>query len=447
MARGQRRLGAVPRPLLGHAAADLALRRVRPRHLHRLGRRARRAGRARPRRPRPAPPLRRRRHLRRARRRLRGTGPPARAGARRLVRLGLDAVGPAPLPVRGRGRRSTRPSRPTSSARPSTRPAAGSTRCSPSTRSCSTRRLPQRRVPRPHRRRGRARRCRSPRATSSTPGTSSPPTAPTRCAGTSSPPASRGRRGGCSRTASASPPARPCSRCGTCSRFFATYADLDGWTPDRRRTPPRRPTCSTAGSSAELDDTVAAVTDALEGFDALGGATRLGRVRRRPLQLVRAPQSRPRFWKAATRRPTPPSTSAWSPRPSCSPRSARSWPTSSTPRLTGGRSVHLADWPEPTGRRDADAGRARWPPPAGWSRSAGRPAPTPRSKVRQPLRRALLLHPGIDARPTALEPRSPTELNVKALERHRHALGPHDLDRRAQLPRARPPPRAPRSTR
>ena len=47
--REQRRLGAVPRALLGHAAADLALRRRRrPRRLRRLARRAPRARRRRP---------------------------------------------------------------------------------------------------------------------------------------------------------------------------------------------------------------------------------------------------------------------------------------------------------------------------------------------------------------------------------------------------------------
>ena len=66
--------------------------------------------------------------------------PAASPGARRVVRLGLDAVGAVPLPVRERRRSSRRRSRPTSSARRSTRRAAGSTRCSRSTRSCSTRR-------------------------------------------------------------------------------------------------------------------------------------------------------------------------------------------------------------------------------------------------------------------------------------------------------------------
>ena len=47
----------------------------------------------------------------------------------------------------------------------------------------------------------------------------------------------------------------------------------------------------------ELDATVAAVTDALDGFDALGGATRLARfVDDLSNWYVR--RSRPRFWKA-----------------------------------------------------------------------------------------------------------------------------------------------------
>ncbi len=70
-----------------------------------------------------------------------GRGPAPAPGARRLVRLGLDAVGPGTTSPSSTGRprpRSRTTSRPTSSARPSTRPAAGSTRCWPSTRWCST---------------------------------------------------------------------------------------------------------------------------------------------------------------------------------------------------------------------------------------------------------------------------------------------------------------------
>ena len=130
LAEQQHRLGALAQPLLGHAAADLALRRGPP-DLRRLAGRALRAHRHRPVRPRPAPSLRRRRDLRLSRPcgRAHGAGAGAR-GDRRVVRLRLDAVRPVGLPARrGLGARcSSRPTRPTSSARRSTRPAAGSTR-------------------------------------------------------------------------------------------------------------------------------------------------------------------------------------------------------------------------------------------------------------------------------------------------------------------------------
>ena len=127
LARRQRRLGAQPRPLLGHAAADLAVRRG-PHALRRLRRRA--ARRWRPARSRGSgtpPALRRRRrpHLPRVRRR----DAPRPRGHRRLVRLGLHAVRAVALPVRERETLRASASRPTSSARPSTRPAAGSTAC------------------------------------------------------------------------------------------------------------------------------------------------------------------------------------------------------------------------------------------------------------------------------------------------------------------------------
>ncbi len=136
MAGEQRRLGALPRPLLGHAAAGLALRRqqLRRARVHRLGRRAGRALRRRdPRRP--PPPLHRRGddRVRQVWRR----DAPGRVGDRHLVRQRRDALRPVPLPVRERGRSSRSASRPTTSARPRTRPAAGSTRCSPSRPSSS----------------------------------------------------------------------------------------------------------------------------------------------------------------------------------------------------------------------------------------------------------------------------------------------------------------------
>ena len=128
VAREQRRLGAVARPLLGHAAAHLALRR-RPRALRGQRRRTAHAGRhAAPRRPRAASPVRRRRRAALSRVRRRHA---ARARSdRRLVRFGLDAVRPVALPVRQRSVVSASAFRPTSSPRRSTRPGAGSTACS-----------------------------------------------------------------------------------------------------------------------------------------------------------------------------------------------------------------------------------------------------------------------------------------------------------------------------
>ena len=127
LAEQQRRLGAVPRPVLGHAAADLAQRRrPDPDGRRRLAGRALGADRPGPRRPRPAPAVHRRRHLHPARRG--GHLPAGPPGHRRLVRLRLDAVRPvgraAPQQRGVRGRLPGAVHLP----RRSTRPAAGSTR-------------------------------------------------------------------------------------------------------------------------------------------------------------------------------------------------------------------------------------------------------------------------------------------------------------------------------
>ena len=104
LARQQHRLGAEPQPLLGHAAAGLALHRRRRAlaGLRRAGR-ARRGGGPGAVRARPAPPVRRRR--RRPLPRLRRRGPAGAGGHRRLVRLRRDAVRPGRLPRRGRDAR------------------------------------------------------------------------------------------------------------------------------------------------------------------------------------------------------------------------------------------------------------------------------------------------------------------------------------------------------
>ena len=133
VAREQRGLGALARPLLGHAAAGLGLR---PRPVARRGdRQLRRAapsswGRPLPGGLRPAQAVHRRVHLGRAA--CGGTMRRAPEVIDTWFDSGLDAVRPVALSVRAPGRVRARTSRPTSSARGWTRPAAGSTRCWPS---------------------------------------------------------------------------------------------------------------------------------------------------------------------------------------------------------------------------------------------------------------------------------------------------------------------------
>ena len=132
VAREQRRLGAVARALLGHAAAGLALRGG-SRPVRGVDRRAARPRRGRPGRP---PQALHRRGLVRLPGVRRGDAPRAR-GDRRLVGLRLDAVRAV---ARARSRTRT-PSRtaspPTTSARRWTRRAGGSTRCWRSPPSCT----------------------------------------------------------------------------------------------------------------------------------------------------------------------------------------------------------------------------------------------------------------------------------------------------------------------
>ena len=400
LAREQRRLGAVPRPLLGHAAARLALPRLRPRHLRRLGGRAVASWpgatsptstcTARTSTTSPSP----------ARRDgCDGHGPPAAAGARRLVRLGVDAVGPAPLPVRGRRTRFEAPF-----------PADFICEAIDQTRGWFYSLLavntlvfgstPYRNVvclghivdedgQKMSKSQGQRHR---PVARSST------PSAPTRCAGTSSRPASRGRRAGCPRTASTSRPARRCSRSGTSSLLRHLRRPRRLGRRDRRRRAARRPTCSTAGCSASSTPPSPRSPTALEGFDALR--------RRHPRSPGSSTTSRtgtcaaagPASGRPATRQAH--ATLHHVPRDhgrSCWPRSARSWPTSSTSPSPARR---RSTWP--TGRRPpgaADAGLAAQMAAARRLVALGRAARTDaKVKVRQPLRRALLLHPGVDAR-------------------------------------------------
>src|SRR5690606_26078703 len=132
-----------------------------------------------------------------------------------------------------------------------------------------------------------------------------------------------------------------------------TYADSDGWEPDPAAGPPRPDHVLDRWLLGELDDTIAEVGDALEGFDALRGATRLARfVDDLSNWYVR--RSRPRFWKAGD--PAAHATlhhalvvTAQLLAPFCPFLADELYV-----RLTGETSVHLTDWPQPVGARSEE---------------------------------------------------------------------------------------------
>jgi isoleucyl-tRNA synthetase len=194
--------------------------------------------------------------------------------------------------------------------------------------------------------------------------------------------------------------------------FFTTYADLDGWEPTGEKVRPTH--VLDRWILSELDDTITVVTDALEGFDALGGANRIGRFID-DLSNWYVRRSRPRFWKASDANAHATLheclvTVAQLLAPFC-PFLADEIHTT----LTGARSVHLTDWPEPQGRHDAAL--AEQMASARRLVGLGRAARTDaKVKVRQPLSRALLLHGGADLDPD-VDAEIRSELNVKTLER------------------------------
>ena len=339
-----------------------------------------RARRARPLRPRPAPPF-----VDDVTFAVPGDGcdghrPPPAAGARRLVRLGLDAVGPAPPPLRRR--RRLRAPLPRRLHLRGHRPDPRLVLLAAGREHARLRRdaLPQRRVPRPHRRRATGQKMSKSKGNVIDPWHDlRRPSAPTPCAGTSSRPASRGRPAGCSRTASASRTRQTLLTLWNVFSFFATYADLDGWAAAEPTAAARaRPTCSTAGSSASSTPPSPRSPTALERLRRPARRHPPRPLRRRPVQLVRPPQPAPLLEGQRPGRPR-----------HAAPRASSSPPQLLAPfcpfladelyvtphRRDVGPPVRLARAGGPRRRR---AGRARWPPPAAWSPSAGRPAPTPR---------------------------------------------------------------------
>jgi isoleucyl-tRNA synthetase len=198
--------------------------------------------------------------------------------------------------------------------------------------------------------------------------------------------------------------------------FFTTYADLDGWVPPAGEAAPEPTHVLDRWALAELDATVAEVTDALDDFDALRGATRLARfVDDLSNWYVR--RSRPRFWKSSD-----PDAHATLHRclvtvaqllaPFCPFLADEVYVT-----LTGEPSVHLSDWPSPRpGRAAADTGLVAEMAAARRLVALGRAARTDaKVRTRQPLARALLLHPGATMSDEVRAEVS-GELNVKALD-------------------------------
>ena len=204
--------------------------------------------------------------------------------------------------------------------------------------------------------------------------------------------------------------------------FFVTYADIEGWQPPA---PSRDAADSTPGGEApprhvqdrwileRLDATVAAVTSGLEGFDALAASNAVASfVDDLSNWYVR--RSRPRFWGSSDQ-------VAFATLHRCLVVTSRllapfcPFLADELHRsLDGGRSVHLQDWPA-----RASDGSAPLSAPmeaarrlVGLGRAARTDAGVP---VRQPLRRALLLHPAMELSGEIKE-EIIDELNVKALE-------------------------------
>jgi isoleucyl-tRNA synthetase len=210
--------------------------------------------------------------------------------------------------------------------------------------------------------------------------------------------------------------------------FFATYADIDGWSPP-----------ATGGTVVvehvldrwvlgRLDATVSTVTAALSGFDALGAATELAQLVD-DLSNWYVRRSRSRFWgggraadgaapgaEAQAGDPTALATlhhclvvTAQLLAPFCPFLADELYVT-----LTGEASVHLSDWPASGG--PPDDGVAEQMETARRLVALGRAARSEaRTRVRQPLRRALLLHPG-EQLSGEVRREVADELNVKSLE-------------------------------
>jgi isoleucyl-tRNA synthetase len=198
--------------------------------------------------------------------------------------------------------------------------------------------------------------------------------------------------------------------------FFVTYASIDGWSPDPDAIPAPVTHVLDRWILSRSQATTEAVTNALDGFDALGGAQALDQfVGDLSNWYVR--RSRPRFWKSAD-----PAAHATLHEclvnvtlllaPLCPFVTDEMYAN-----LTGTTdSVHLADWPAgDTTRRDpsleAEMDLARQVASLGHAARS-----EAKIRVRQPLPRAIVLLPPSTSLREELVVEVAAELNVKRVE-------------------------------
>ncbi|MFN2526663.1 MAG: isoleucine--tRNA ligase [Actinomycetota bacterium] len=207
--------------------------------------------------------------------------------------------------------------------------------------------------------------------------------------------------------------------------FWVTYASLEGFDPGGETIAVAERPEMDRWILAELDDTVRVVTEGLDTLDATTGGRRLDRfVDDLSNWYVR--RSRRRFWRSKTEAETRAAfLTLWECLVTLTKLTAPYTPYIADEIFTNiaaGRngepdSVHLAMWPEPEGVRVDDVLRRRMALVrrlVGLGRAARTDA---KVRVRQPLKRALVVLPSVDAEDlAALEDLLAEEINVKEIE-------------------------------